>query len=308
MTARLISLVGLSAMLMAAAACGGGATPTAPPPVAANGPLAVESAVKIDLCHVTGNGAFRLINVSRSAEPAHRAHGDGEPGGAVPGMPGVVFDAECTPVAAQSTTFVGTFVGSGGVSGTIELTLPIEPESAAASAAALADTGSLAPMAIRPIGGQLRFVGGGFVLLTGTLDTETGAVVASGGGYTFTGTLGGGSLSGTFTGPSDGIFETINAAGDPVTTYCGTFDGDGIGLWMMQIADSGTAEIVGRNEVDELNFVGAGLLVGTSLTLQGTVGWSGMATGTVVNGVASGTWIGRDGYSGTWAGSTSGCQ
>ncbi len=31
---------------------------------------------KVDICHLTGNGSYRLINVSRSAEPAHIAHGD----------------------------------------------------------------------------------------------------------------------------------------------------------------------------------------------------------------------------------------
>ena len=45
---------------------------------------------KVDLCHKTGNnGRYILINVSRSAEPAHLAHGDGYPGS---GM----FGADCS--------------------------------------------------------------------------------------------------------------------------------------------------------------------------------------------------------------------
>jgi hypothetical protein len=50
---------------------------------------------KVELCHRTGNGSFNLIEVSTSAEPAHRAHGDGKIGEAVPGNPGKVFGAGC---------------------------------------------------------------------------------------------------------------------------------------------------------------------------------------------------------------------
>ena len=50
---------------------------------------------KVELCHRTGNGSYHLIEVSTSAEPAHRAHGDGKIGEAVPGSPGKVFAAGC---------------------------------------------------------------------------------------------------------------------------------------------------------------------------------------------------------------------
>lgn len=51
---------------------------------------------KVQLCHRTGNGSYHLIEVSVSAEPAHRAHGDGKIGEAVPGSNGKVFGAGCT--------------------------------------------------------------------------------------------------------------------------------------------------------------------------------------------------------------------
>ena len=35
---------------------------------------------KVELSHRTGNGTYRLIEVSVDAEPAHLAHGDGYPG------------------------------------------------------------------------------------------------------------------------------------------------------------------------------------------------------------------------------------
>ena len=50
---------------------------------------------KVELCHRTGNGSYHLIEVSISAESAHRAHGDAKIGEAVPGSPGKVFAAGC---------------------------------------------------------------------------------------------------------------------------------------------------------------------------------------------------------------------
>jgi len=50
---------------------------------------------KVELCHRTGNGQYHLIEVSISAEPAHRAHGDAKVGEPVPGSPGKVFSASC---------------------------------------------------------------------------------------------------------------------------------------------------------------------------------------------------------------------
>jgi hypothetical protein len=51
---------------------------------------------KVQLCHRTGSGSYQLIEVSVSAEPAHRAHGDAKVGEAVPGSPGKVFGGSCS--------------------------------------------------------------------------------------------------------------------------------------------------------------------------------------------------------------------
>lgn len=53
---------------------------------------------KVNVCHLNDTGSFTLINVTTSALPAHLAHGDGVPGGPVPGGNGLIFDANCTPV------------------------------------------------------------------------------------------------------------------------------------------------------------------------------------------------------------------
>ena len=51
---------------------------------------------KVELCHQTGNGSYQLISVSISAEPAHRAHGDGKIGEAVPAQAGKTFGTGCS--------------------------------------------------------------------------------------------------------------------------------------------------------------------------------------------------------------------
>lgn len=53
--------------------------------------------IKQDVCHLSSTGDYRLINISENAFDQHVAHGDGVPGGAVPGMDGFDFDADCVP-------------------------------------------------------------------------------------------------------------------------------------------------------------------------------------------------------------------
>ena len=61
----------------------------------------VRTTGRVSLCHSTGNGSYQMIEVSASAEPAHRAHGDGKVGDQVPADPTKAFDANCRPVAAS---------------------------------------------------------------------------------------------------------------------------------------------------------------------------------------------------------------
>jgi uncharacterized repeat protein (TIGR01451 family) len=55
-----------------------------------------DEGAKVELCHRTGAGFFVLISVSVDAEPAHRAHGDGKIGEAVPGQAGSTFGPGCS--------------------------------------------------------------------------------------------------------------------------------------------------------------------------------------------------------------------
>jgi len=51
---------------------------------------------KISLCHAESGSRYHMITVATSAEPAHRAHGDGEVGDHVPGRPSMTFSETCT--------------------------------------------------------------------------------------------------------------------------------------------------------------------------------------------------------------------
>ena len=66
----------------------------------------VRSDSKVSLCHSTGNGSYHMIDVSNSAESAHRAHGDGKVGDPVPGQPTKVFDRNCSLVSASAVQIV----------------------------------------------------------------------------------------------------------------------------------------------------------------------------------------------------------
>lgn len=55
---------------------------------------------KVDVCHSEGNGSYHLISINENAYAAHLAHGDGQPGDAVPGMEGKVFTEDCSVVDA----------------------------------------------------------------------------------------------------------------------------------------------------------------------------------------------------------------
>jgi hypothetical protein len=61
----------------------------------------VRSTGKLSICHRTGNGTYQSIEISVSAEPAHRAHGDAKIGEPVPGDTTKVFDQNCRPVGAS---------------------------------------------------------------------------------------------------------------------------------------------------------------------------------------------------------------
>ena len=222
--------------------------------------------------------------------------------------------------SGASTTFVGTLAGSGGQSGTLEIAIQ------GSLAASVEDSGAptfvikFGPLVLRAVAatlsvsGTLSFVGGGSVALVGTYDDVTGAVMVSGGGYTFDGMLSDDfrSLSGDFTGPTSGSFSTLTTDSGGVTNYCGTYSGDDSGVWNIAIG-SATGQVSGT-WADDFGDAGliTGQLTGTSLAVTdpGTPGIS--ASGTLQGNSLSGTWLDTSEpgqtYSGTFSGSTSSCS
>jgi hypothetical protein len=79
-------------------ACEGGRTPASPSANAAVSLSSASQAPKVDVCHAEANGSFHLIDVSGNALSAHLAHGDAQPGDAVPGVKGKRFDEACNQV------------------------------------------------------------------------------------------------------------------------------------------------------------------------------------------------------------------
>ena len=214
------------------------------------------------------------------------------------------------------TTFVGTFAGSGGQNGTLEITIQ------GSLAASVEDSGAptlvinFGPLVLRAVAATLSasatltFVGGGSVELIGAYDDVTRVVAASGGGYSFEGSLSPDftSLVGAFTGTTSGNFSTLTTSSGGVTTYCGTYSGDDSGVWNIAII-SATGQVSGTY-ADDLGDAGliAGQLTGTSLAVTdpGEPGVS--ASGTLQGNSLSGTWSDASDpgqtYTGTFSGST----
>lgn len=64
------------------------------------GGAAAGPADKVEVCHKLGNGSFILININGNALDAHEAHGDGSPGGLVPGETDEYFNDACGIIQA----------------------------------------------------------------------------------------------------------------------------------------------------------------------------------------------------------------
>jgi hypothetical protein len=65
-----------------------------------------RSTGKVSLCHRTESGSYHMIDISVSAEPTHRSHGDAKVGEVVPADPTMVFDPSCRPISAVARAAV----------------------------------------------------------------------------------------------------------------------------------------------------------------------------------------------------------
>jgi len=171
---------------------------------------------------------------------------------------------------------------------------------AASSVASLRSAGlTIKPLSFTQLSGTLNVGGGPSVTLAGSYDSSTNNVNLSGGGFTFTGSISGAVLSGTYAGPSSiGEFSSLNSTQTSVTAYCGTYQsGGGSGAFNIDISATGAA-----SGTTSQGCLLTGQLSGNSLALSCGGGGSG-ATGTVQNGTVSGT----IGSGGTFSGSSGAC-
>jgi hypothetical protein len=123
-----------------ATACGSSVNPNAPAlgGFGNTGQSAGGGSGKADVCHRNGKG-FNLINVSVNAVPAHLAHGDGQPGGAVPGGSRQVFGASCQVIQLQQYT-VTLASGASGGTGSLDPAVTYAKASGGTGAAIILDT------------------------------------------------------------------------------------------------------------------------------------------------------------------------
>jgi hypothetical protein len=93
---RRVSLSFLLTAALATYACSQSSNPAGPASAVAGSFAA--TADKANICHRTGS-SYQLLSVPGNAIEAHRAHGDGAPGEAVPGDQYMRFDSACGPRA-----------------------------------------------------------------------------------------------------------------------------------------------------------------------------------------------------------------
>lgn len=214
-----------------------------------------------------------------------------------------------TPTPATTTSFEGVMTNTTGTqSGEIEATIE------GAVAKSLLFSIIRTAYASTTTTGTLTLVGGGTVDLTGTFDDPT--LILSGGGYTFTGTVSGDDIAGTYTetDEADGGFVGFNSTTHTVVVYCGTWDRPAdpahgcdharTGVWNLASSNGVISGIESDSENERVNSL-AGTVSGNTISVTNSRGGEG--TGTISGSTVSGTFVNWKGCPGTWTG-TVGCQ
>jgi hypothetical protein len=207
--------------------------------------------------------------------------------------------------ASGNTDFDGV-LAAGAESGTVSLTVATVVASVAHPDLVVTPAVTLDVMAPAAatvtVSGTLKIKGHASINLTGTFNVDSKALSVSGGGYSFTGSVASGRLSGTYTGPGgDGVFTAFPGGSTAVKLYCGTLSGDADGVW--NLASTGSS-LRGAFSVTGGGGELSGALSGSSVTLTFT---GGTATGTLSGSGMSGTWSTLSGDAGSWTGSTASC-
>jgi hypothetical protein len=192
------------------------------------------------------------------------------------------FDGAGTTIGAPS-------VGDGGTSTSFRIVIAIfDPAYAANHPAGTPGSNS----SIQAAAGRIDFLGSQPIELTGTWNND-GTVTLQGGGLTFTGTISGATITGSFSGSSSGVFAGADVTVGQVAVFIGTQD-DGSAFDL----------VVSKNGVV------TGVVGGTSGgTIDGTASGNSFSYSWQANG-ATGSGTGSVGTSGsiTGASTTNGCM
>jgi hypothetical protein len=137
--------------------------------------------------------------------------------------------------------------------------------------------------------------------LTGTYDTASRALGATGGGYNFAGVFDGADrLEGLMSGAGSGTFVAVRDDGNVALAFCGTFTGTDNGVFNLTI-DGGTLSGTATTSSGTVIALD-GTVSGSSITIVMPAGSGTLATGTQSGANVSGTWNDGVGGSGSWTG------
>jgi hypothetical protein len=141
--------------------------------------------------------------------------------------------------------------------------------------------------------------------LVGHYVTATKALIATGGGYTFSGIFdGANSLQGAVTGSAVGTFVAVKDDNNTAVAFNGSFTGDDSGVWNFTIDGTiiaGSFTTTGGS-MSALN----GTVTNNAISIANPAGGSTpLAVGTRNGNTVSGTWNDGQGHTGTWTGSRS---
>ena len=141
---------------------------------------------KVSICHRTGSGTYQSIEISASAETAHREHGDAKIGEPVPGDTTKVFDQNCRPVGAS----VSVRKSTNGADANDAPGPTIAVGAAVNWTYEVTNTGTVALTGVAVVDDRgVRVTCGGAALAVGQSMTCTGSGVATPGQYRNVGTV-----------------------------------------------------------------------------------------------------------------------
>lgn len=218
--------------------------------------------------------------------------------------------------SATATTYEGAIAGASETTDQTG-TLSVDIQAAVAESSPLSFIIRSAYAASLTATGTFSPAGGSAVTLSGTYNDSTGALSLSGDGYTFTGTITDGVMSGDYeNGDADtdigGGFAGLDSTTDTVTVLCGTFENgtdDSYGTFNIVIASDNTVTGVRINHFRRHEYRAlTGTKSGNTLDIEVDNGRTGTGTLSDDGNSVTGEFVNGNGETGTFSGSAGACQ